>query len=193
MNLKHRILTSSFVMLALFFLYLVVVNRMAQKPAPSLTLKGTYSLLKERVKIPDLVYMSFDSQDMKANGTTKRFLITGCSPSQNRTYYMLSNGSKLNPPRSLETKACKPTLPYNRMMDSPQVLEKVKKATGKSCSQRIIYKMDWDDPEALILCWDSKKKNPLWQVVIDTVSGEVKAVYPKKEEKQRSKTKSSSK
>ncbi len=175
--LKHKILTSSFVMLALFFLYFVAVNKMRQKPAPNVTLKGAYSLLKSELKVPDLAYMAFDSQNMTPDGKTKKFLITGCSPSLKKTFYMLANGSKINPPRSIKTKACTPTLPYDKMMDSPQVLAQVRKATGKVCDKRIVYKMDWNDPEALILCWDPKEHVSLWQVVIDTVTGKVKEVY----------------
>ena len=180
MDLKRKLLSSSFVMLTVFFLYLVFVNRMAQKPAPNLTLKQTFDLLKKETKIPDLVYMAFDSQIMKNDGKTRKFLITGCSPSRQRTYYLLANGEKLNPPRTIETKACKPTLPYEKMMDSPQVLARITQVTGKTCHHRVIYKMDWNDPVALILCWDSKNQVPLWQVEIDTVTGKVKAIYPKK-------------
>jgi hypothetical protein len=175
--LKHKILTSSFVMLAIFFLYFAFVNKVRQKPAPNVTLKGAYTLLKSKVKVPDLAYMAFDSQNMTQDGKTKKFLISGCSPSLKKTFYMLSNGTKINSPRSIKTKACTPTLPYDKMMDSPQVLAKVRRATGKTCTKRIIYKMDWNDPQALILCWDPEKQVAQWQVVVDTVTGKIVAVY----------------
>ncbi|RLE00040.1 MAG: hypothetical protein DRI92_00815 [Aquificota bacterium] len=73
------------------------------------------------------------------------------------------------------------------MMDSPQIMSRVRQVTGKTCKYRIIYKMDWDDPEALIMCWDPNQRMAHWQVNIDTVTGEVKEVYPKPQEKKQKK------
>ncbi len=177
--MKGKILASSFVMFSILFLYLVLVARQGRLPAPYVTAKEAFILLKKGVEVPDLAYASFDSQNMDSSGHTKKFLISGCSPSQERTYYMLSNGKRLFRPRSIKTEVCHPTLNWNKMMDSPQVLNKVKEATGKTCQYRIIYKMDWDDPEALVMCWDPDQRTAHWQVNIDTTSGEIKEVYPK--------------
>jgi len=185
--MKAKILASSFVMFSILFLYLVLVARQGRLPAPYVTAKEAFTLLKKRVKVPDLVYASFDSQNMDSSGHTKKFLISGCSPSQRRTYYMLSNGKRLFRPRSIKTEACHPTLDWNKMMDSPQILSRVRQVTGKTCKYRIIYKMDWDDPEALIMCWDPNRRKAHWQVNIDTVTGEVKEVYPKPQEKKQEK------
>jgi len=185
MSTKYKLFTSFFVMLSLFFLYFVFMSRMSQKPAPNVTLKEAFTLLKGKLKVPDLVYMAFDAENMTWDGKTKKFLITGCSPSLKRTFYMLSNGTKIYPPRNIKTKACNPTLPYNKMLDSPKVLAMLEKATGKSCKYRTVYKMNWDDPEALIMCWDPDKQVAHWQVKIDTLTGTIKEVLsrpPKKEE-----------
>ncbi|GEM_PF-1362534 len=179
MSVKYKLFISFFVMLSLFFLYFVFMSRMSQKPAPNVTLKGAFTLLKGKLKVPDLVYMAFDAENMTWDGKTKKFLITGCSPSLKRTFYILSNGTKIYPPRSIKTKACEPTLPYNKMMDSPRILARIEEATGKTCKFRTVYKMDWDDPEALIMCWDPDKQVAHWQVKIDTITGDIKEVLPR--------------
>ncbi len=182
MSVKYKLFFSFFVMISLFFLYFVFMSKLAQKPAPNVTLKEAFTLLKSRLKVPDLVYMAFDAENMTWDGKTKKFLITGCSPSLKRTFYMLSNGTKIYPPRSIKTKACKPTLPYNRMMDSPAILAKIERATGKTCPYRTVYKLDWDDPEALIMCWDPDTQTAQWEVKIDTITGKINEVLTRKEE-----------
>ncbi len=167
--MRRKILASSFVMLTIFLIYLVVASRLSRRPAPYVTVKEAYALLEKRVKVPDLAYAAFDSENMDNTGHTKKFLVRGCSPSRKRTYYMLANGKILYRPRSIKTKACKPTLHLSDFMDSPQILQKLQ----MKCAHYIIYKMDWNDPQVLVICWNPEKRKTLWQAFIDSRTAKI--------------------
>jgi hypothetical protein len=177
--MKRKILASSLVMLTIFFMYLVVASRLSRQPAPYVTAKEAYALLEKRVKVPDLAYAAFDSEKMDNTGHTKKFRISGCSPSRKRTYYILANGKTLYRPRSIKTQVCKPTLHLSDFTDSPQVLQKLQ----MKCAHYIIYKMDWNDPRALVMCWNPEKQEAIWQALIDTRTAKILKIetqHPKK-------------
>jgi len=69
---------------------------------------------------------------------------------------MLANGKILYRPRSTKTQACKPILHLGDFMDSPQVLQKLQ-------MKFITYKMDWNNPRALVTCWNPEKREAIWQ------------------------------